>query len=101
MKGIEFNLNIYRSIEDIKKDSDLIIIASYSENPIEYQEEGIDSSRYFLQVEKVLKGNIAEGDEIVFSQFGKPDNDEGETKIKKDKNIFFVVPCQIKTVVLK
>lgn len=90
-EGFSLNMEIYDSVEKMTSTSDLIVIASYSAPPTEYYEKDDEtgfelySTRYILHIEKVLKGDLEEGNEILFSQMGKPGIDEYETKIKQDK----------------
>jgi len=88
--GFHTDMQIYESIEEIENISDLIVIASYSTDPqiITHKDAMREdlitySSQYALKIEKVFKGNTAEESVITFWQYGKPDSDEYETKIKK------------------
>ena len=89
--GFGYDMQIYQTVDEIKDSSAEIVIASYSSDPTECYEKdegtGMElyATRYTLDVEKVLKGDLAEADQITFMQTGKPDSDEYETKIKKGK----------------
>ncbi len=94
-----YDMTIYQSIEEIKDRSDLIVIAYYDDAPREkyFKDEGtgmeLYSSRYSLHIEKVLKGAETEGNVITFSQVGKPDSNDYETKIKKGQK-YLLFLCQ-------
>ena len=89
--GFNYLMEVYKSVEEIKLESDLIVIASYSSKPTERCNKdetlGTESywSTYSMNIEKVYKGDVSEGSVITFGQNGKPDSDEYETKIKKDQ----------------
>jgi lipoprotein len=93
--GYNIDMQIYQSVDEIKDNCTAIVIASYSEDPIDFYEEEWDlhSSRYSLHIEKVLKGDLQEGNKVVFSQMGKPNDDDYETKIKKGKR-YLLFLCQ-------
>ena len=86
-----FEPEIYQTVEQIKDRSDAVVIGYYTDEPAEqyFKDDGTGlefyTSRYSLHVEKVLKGELIEGSELTFSQMGKPDSDDYETKIKKDR----------------
>jgi len=83
--GFNIDMEIYQSVDAIKAQSVAIVIASYSEDPVDFYEEEWDlhSTRYSLNIEKVLKGNLQEDSMVIFSQLGKPNDDTYETKIKR------------------
>ena len=83
--GFYVEMEFYQSVDEIEARSDAIVIASYSGDPVDFYEEEYDlhSTRYSLNIEKVLKGSLQEGSTVVFSQMGKPNDDNYETKIKK------------------
>lgn len=98
--NIFFEMEPYQTVAAIKEDSDAVVIAHYSEAPKEWKEEAagmeLHSSRYMLHVDTVLQGDIKENSNIVFSQVGKPDSDEYETKLKKGKQ-YLLFLCKKET----
>lgn len=86
--GLFMDMEIFKNADEIVAQSPLIVIASFSEDPTVVEEttqigDVLYASHYKLQVEQILKGSCEET--ILFSQFGKPDSDDYETKIKKDQ----------------
>lgn len=79
---------VYQTADAISSNSDLIVVAHYSESP-----EAADGTvEYQLEVDQVLSGDAGQK-ELTFSQRGKPDNDKYERKLKKDtKYILFLTP---------
>lgn len=87
-ESIHIDYEIYSSVKEMLQDSDLIVIAHYSDTPnnIKTKSENytLESSRYNLIIDEVIYGE-SKAKNIVFSQMGAFDTDNYETKIKKDK----------------
>lgn len=88
-EGFSADMIQYKTVEELKNDSELIVTGYYNKKPETVEEnfngEILYASKYEFNINETIKGEIKEK-VIYVMQTGKPDSDNFETKIKKDSN---------------
>lgn len=96
-EGMSLDKIIYENLQSAVDDSVVIVTASYNSQPeLNISKDTIDNSDvyctiYNMQIDSVIKGDL-QGDSFLYKQFGKPDDDEYETKIDmSQKYVMFLL----------